>query len=118
MIENPSSSAATIKKWAETRWDSRWTSINSIIENYKVLIKSLEELEDEGTERSTDARGLLLALKEPLFVVTIFILDCLFGKIKILSDQLKCKVLLFNLGYRFFSNLIVSYASFFFYSSS
>ncbi|CAF2189047.1 unnamed protein product, partial [Rotaria magnacalcarata] len=86
--KNCSSSATTIKKWAETKWDSRWTSINSIIQNYKVLIKSLEELEDEGTKRSTDARGPLLALTEPLFVVTIFILDCLLDKIKILSDQL------------------------------
>ncbi len=47
-IENSSSSATTIKKWAETRWDSRWTSIQSIIQNYKVLIKSLEELEDNS----------------------------------------------------------------------
>lgn len=55
-------------------------------------MKSLEKLEEEGTGCSIDARGLLLALQEPLFVVTLFILDCLFGKIKILSDQLKCKI--------------------------
>ncbi|CAF5224953.1 unnamed protein product, partial [Rotaria magnacalcarata] len=73
------------------RWDSRWTSIQSVIENYKALNQSLEELVDEGTERSIDARGLLLALKEPLFVVTIFILHRLLGKIEILSDQLKSK---------------------------
>lgn len=84
-------SISTIKKWAETRWDSRWISIQSIIENYEALNQSLEELADEDTERSVDARGLLLALKEPLFLVTIFILHRLLGKIKILSDQLKCK---------------------------
>ena len=84
-------STTTIKKWAETRWDSRWTSIQSVMENYKVLIETLKELIDESTERSIDARGLLLSLREPLFIVTIFILHRLLGKIKILSDQLKCK---------------------------
>ncbi|CAF3797754.1 unnamed protein product, partial [Rotaria magnacalcarata] len=102
--KNCSSSATTIKKWAETKWDSRWTSINSIIQNYKVLIKSLEELEDEGTKRSTDARGPLLALTEPLFVVTIFILDCLLDKIKILSDQLNS--LDFGKAHTFISSVI------------
>ena len=87
-----SSSTTTIKKWAPTRWDSRWVSIHSIIENYNVLNESFEELIDEGSERSVDARGLLLAIKQPIFVVTMFILDRLCGKIKILSDQLKCKV--------------------------
>ncbi len=113
LVENSNSSTTTIKKWAKTRWDSRWTSIRSIIQNYKVLIKSLEELEDEGTERSTDARGLLLALKEPLFIVTIFILDLLLGKIKILSDQLKCKIFPLFLRYIFFSNFIVNCTYFF-----
>jgi hypothetical protein len=90
--DGSSVSTTTIKKWAETRWDSRWTSIQSIIENYKALDNSLEELADERTERSTDARGLLFAIREPVFVVTLFILQLLFGKVKILSDQLKCEL--------------------------
>ncbi|CAF2145094.1 unnamed protein product [Rotaria magnacalcarata] len=49
---------------------------------------SPQELADDGTERSTDARGLLLALNEPLFIVTIFIMDRLLDKIIVLSDQL------------------------------
>ncbi|CAF3984908.1 unnamed protein product [Rotaria magnacalcarata] len=60
-------------------------------ENDLPCISSSEELENEGTERSTDARGLLLALKESPFIVTIFILHRLLGKIKILSDELKYK---------------------------
>ena len=91
-VENPSTSTITIKNWAETRWDSRWTSIQSIIHNYKLLIHSLEELAVKGTERLTDARGLLLGLKGPLFIVVLFILHSLLGKIKILSDQLKCRI--------------------------
>ncbi|CAF1035837.1 unnamed protein product [Adineta ricciae] len=86
------SNSTTIKNWAETRWDSRWTSIQSIIDNYRVLKQSLEELENEGSDRSIDARGLLLGIREPLFIVTLFIIQQLFGKIKILSDQLKCKI--------------------------
>ena len=54
-------------------------------------MQSLKELEYEGTERSTDAPSLLLRLKEPLFIVTLFILDRLRGKIKIVSDQFKCR---------------------------
>ncbi|CAF1565842.1 unnamed protein product [Rotaria magnacalcarata] len=99
-------SITTIKKWTETRWDSRWTSIQSVIENYKALNQSLEELVDEGTERSIDARGLLLALKEPLFVVTIFILHRLLGKIKILSDQLKSKSIDFGKAHTLISAVI------------
>lgn len=67
-----------------------------MIDNYKALNKCLDELANEGTERSTDALGLLFALKEPLFIVTIFTLHLLLGKIKILSDQLKCKCLFFD----------------------
>ncbi|CAF3976119.1 unnamed protein product [Rotaria sp. Silwood2] len=96
----------TIKTWAETRWDSRWTSIHSIIENYQALILSLDELENESTERSIDARGLLLSLKESLFIVTIFILHCILGKIKILSDQLKSKSLDFGTAHKLISNVM------------
>ena len=62
-----------------------------MIDNYKALNKSLDELVNESTERPTDALGLLFALKEPLHIVIIFILHLLLGKIKILSDQLKCR---------------------------
>ena len=61
LIENDNSTS--IKKWSDTRWDSRWSSIDSLIQNYKALIISLQELEDEGNERSVDARGLSLAIK-------------------------------------------------------
>ncbi|CAF1300488.1 unnamed protein product [Rotaria magnacalcarata] len=61
---------------------------------------------DDGTERSTDARGLLLALNEPLFIVTIFIMDRLLGKIKILSDQLKSKSLDFGTAHSLISAVI------------
>ncbi|CAF3472113.1 unnamed protein product [Rotaria socialis] len=70
------------------------------------LNQSLEELVDKGTERSIDARGLLLALKEPLFVVTIFILHRLLGKIKILSDQLKSKSIDFGKAHTLISAVI------------
>ena len=54
---------------------------------------SLEELESEDTDRSVDARGLVLVIKEPAFLMTLFILHKLLGIIKILSDQLKGKAL-------------------------
>ena len=79
----------TIKRWADTGWDSRWSSIRSIMENYAPLLGSFDELADESTQRSMGARGLSLALKNPLFIVTLFVLNLLLGKIKVLSDQLK-----------------------------
>jgi hypothetical protein len=48
-----------LKKWSEIRWDSRWSSINALIQNFKALINSLQKLENEGNERSVDARGLI-----------------------------------------------------------
>ncbi|CAF4685019.1 unnamed protein product, partial [Rotaria magnacalcarata] len=72
--------STSLKHWCDTRWDSRWSSIHALIQNYKALIISLEELESEGDERSVDARSLLMALR-------------IFGIIKILSDQLKAKTI-------------------------
>ncbi len=88
-IEN--NNPTSLKKWSEIRWDSRWSSINALIQNFKALINSLQELENEGDERSVDARGLFLAIKIPIFVVTLFIVHKIFGIIKVLSDQLKGK---------------------------
>jgi hypothetical protein len=90
LIEN-NNNPTSIKKWSDTRWDSRCSSINSFIKNYKGLLISLQELEDEGNDRSVDARGLLLAIKTPIFIVSLFIGQKIFGIIKVLSDQLKGK---------------------------
>ena len=79
----------SLKRWAETRWDSRWSSINSIIQNYSALLICLKELESEGTDRSVDAKGLLLVIRESKFLATLSILHKVLGIIKILSDQLK-----------------------------
>lgn len=89
MFVDGSNIPTTIKTWAETRWDSRWSSIHSIMDNYEALLNSFQELADKSTERSMDALGLSLALKTPLFIVTLFILHLLLGKIKVLSNQLK-----------------------------
>ncbi|CAF1475900.1 unnamed protein product, partial [Adineta ricciae] len=86
----------SLKKWSNIRWDSRWSSVNALIGNYKSLLLSLEELENENDERSVDARGLLLALKVPKFIVTLFIVHKIFGIIRILSDQLKAKTMDFH----------------------
>ncbi|CAF3520458.1 unnamed protein product [Rotaria socialis] len=85
--------STSLKHWCDTRWDSRWSSIHALIQNYKVLIISLEELESEGDERSVDARSLLMALRVPTFIITLFIIHKIFGIIKILSDQLKAKTI-------------------------
>ncbi|CAF4015933.1 unnamed protein product, partial [Didymodactylos carnosus] len=71
------------------RWDSRWSSINAIMVNYESIIVALKDLIDEGDHCSVDARGILSAIQEPVFIVIMFILNKLFGSIKILSDQLK-----------------------------
>ncbi|CAF0733420.1 unnamed protein product [Adineta steineri] len=84
---NPTS----IKKWSNIRWDSRWSSINSLLQNYKAILITLQELEEEGSERSIDARGLILAIKVPIFVVSLIVVHKVFGIIKVLSDQLKAK---------------------------
>ena len=56
-------------------------------------------------------RGLLLAIKQPIFVIILFIVHKVFGIIKILSDQLKAVVLFSKIPLRllqtiaFFSQL-------------
>ncbi|CAF1448894.1 unnamed protein product [Rotaria sordida] len=78
-----------LKKWSDIRWDSRWSSIDAIINNYQAILKALNDLVDDGNARSVDANGLLIALKEPLFVVTLFVIHKILGHIKILSSQLQ-----------------------------
>ncbi len=102
--------ASTLKLWAQTRWDSRWLSIDAIKNNYGAVVTALMELIDEGGHRSIDARGLLAAIQEPLFLVSMFILHMLLGPIKILSDQLKGKFsFLFDYNYFLFMSLSCFY---------
>ncbi|CAF3478552.1 unnamed protein product [Rotaria socialis] len=81
--------SSSLKRWAQTRWDSRWISIDALKNNYSAIITALSDLIDNGGHRAIDARGLLAATQEPLFLVSMFILHILLGPIKILSDQLK-----------------------------
>jgi len=57
--------------------------------NFAALIQALQELVDEQSKRSVDARGLLQSMGTSSFIVTSFIMLALLGPIKILSDQLK-----------------------------
>ena len=78
-----------LKLWANIRWDSRWTSINAILNNYQAIVVAFKDLIEDGGARAMDAKGLLLVVQEPMFVVNLFIFHQLLGPIKILSDQLK-----------------------------
>ncbi|CAF3369991.1 unnamed protein product [Rotaria sp. Silwood2] len=78
-----------LKKWGNTRWDSRFKSIDAIKNNFPAIIKALEDLVEDGGSRAVGARGLFVHMKESMFIVAMFILHRLLGPIKILSDQLK-----------------------------
>jgi len=79
--------------WSNIRWDSRWNSIDALIRNYSAVIQTFENIIEEEDARSFNARSLLIAVKEPISVVTLFVLYKLMGPIKILSNQLKSKSL-------------------------
>ena len=81
-----------LKLWAQTRWDSRWLSIDAVKNNYTAIVAALIDLIDDGGHRSIDARRLLAAIQEPLFLVSLFILHGLLGPIKVLSNQLTGKL--------------------------
>ena len=93
-----------LKKWANTRWDSRFKSIDAIKNNCSAIIKALEDLIEDGGSRAVDAGGLLLAMKKSMFIVAMFILHQLLGPIKILSDQLKGKFIFSQMKSLFFLN--------------
>lgn len=78
-----------LKPWGNTRWDSRWSSIDAIRKNFGALTRALQQLVDEQSRRSIDARGLLQSMRTSSFVVTTFAMFAVLGPIKILSDQLK-----------------------------
>ena len=48
---------------------------------------------DDGDTRSVEANGLLTAVKEPLFIVTLFVQHKILGPIKILSNHLQGSML-------------------------
>ncbi|CAF4951772.1 unnamed protein product, partial [Rotaria socialis] len=48
--------SSTLKLWAITRWDSRWTAINAVINNFPAILKALRDLSEDGSgTRSTNA---------------------------------------------------------------
>lgn len=83
---------STLKMWADTRWDSRWASIDAVITNYPAVITALNSISEEGSgNRSVNASGLLTHVKKSIFILVSFMLHQLFGIIKVLSDHLKSK---------------------------
>lgn len=79
--------------WANTRWDSRWTAIDAIVNNFSAILKALDDISEDGTgTRSINAGGILVHVKKSIFIVTSFILHKIFGLIKILSDHLKSRI--------------------------
>jgi hypothetical protein len=88
-----------LKLWGLTRWDSRWQSIDAIINNYPAIIKALSDISEEGGgKRSINGGGLLMHVKKSIFIITSFILHKLFGLVKVLSDHLKSKIFVFTLN--------------------
>ena len=83
---------STLKMWADTRWDSRWASIDAMIRNYPAIISALNSISEEGSgNRSVNAGGLSTHVKKSIFILVSFILHQLFGIVKVLSDHLKSK---------------------------
>ncbi|CAF4117090.1 unnamed protein product [Rotaria sordida] len=79
IVNDPSDNNNDIIKEYFTGWDS----INSLIQNYSAIIETFEDIIAEGDSRSVNARGLLISVKEPIFICTLFILHKLMGPIKI-----------------------------------
>ena len=91
--------SSTLKLWADTRWGSRWASINAVVNNFPAILKALHALSEQGSgTRSANAGGLLMYVKKPIFIITSFILHKSFGIIKVLSDHLKSKIIVFLLN--------------------
>ena len=78
-----------MKIWTDTQWDSRFESIDSIKCNYSAILLALNDLINDGGDRAVDAKGLLMVLKDALFIMPVFILCRSLGPIKLLSDQLR-----------------------------
>ena len=71
---------ATLKLWTNTRWDSRFKSIDSLKSNYAAILQALQDLVNDGGNRAVDATGLLLILKKTtMFIIAMFILHYLLG---------------------------------------
>ena len=63
--------------------------IDALIMNYSAVVQAFDDIIEKEDTRSVNATGLAFAVKEPIFVVTLFVVYKLMGPIKILSAQLK-----------------------------
>ncbi|CAF2773271.1 unnamed protein product [Rotaria sp. Silwood2] len=95
-----------LKLWSDIRWDSRWDSIDALIRNYSAAVQAFDDTIEEEDTRSVNARGLLITVKEPIFVVTLFVLYKLMGPIKILSNQLKSATIDYGKAHNLISTII------------
>ncbi|CAF0922419.1 unnamed protein product [Didymodactylos carnosus] len=66
-MQNYIDTTTKLKKWSYIRWDSRWSSIDAIINNYQAILKPLNDLVDD--EESLDygkARLLISSIIEQM----------------------------------------------------
>jgi hypothetical protein len=81
-----------LKLWAQIRADSRWSCIDAVENTNAATAAALIDLVADDGHRSIDVRGLLATMREPLFLVLLFIVHGLLGPIEVLNDQLKGKL--------------------------
>lgn len=80
-----------LKPFCPTRWTVRFTSLNSILKNYKRLITFFENLSEESTEAATKAKGFVKSMKSFNFFFSIFILRKMFSHVDASNSAIQKK---------------------------
>ena len=82
-----------LKQLSDTRWLCRYSSIKAIMSTINALISTLEQISDESSSRSVEARGLLHQVKDFSFLLSLVLFEMIFGITSNLSNFLQAEQL-------------------------
>lgn len=79
----------TLKRLSDTRWSCRLDALNSILSNFTVILKTLEDISDKDTIYGSDASSLIFSITNFEFVFCIIFLNKVMRETQILSKYLQ-----------------------------
>lgn len=79
----------TLKGLSDTRWSCRIDALNSILSNFTVILKTLEDISEKDSINGSDASSLLFSISNFEFVFCIVFLNNVMRETNILSKYLQ-----------------------------
>ncbi|XP_022170796.1 zinc finger MYM-type protein 1-like, partial [Myzus persicae] len=79
----------TLKSLSDTRWSCRIDALDSVVSNFTVILKTLEDISEQDSINGSDASSLLFSISNFEFVFCIVLLNDVMRETNILSKYLQ-----------------------------